>query len=84
MTHASHNREDCRQMFAMLSEFLDGELDEISCREIEGHVRQCIPCEACFSTLKRTVELCRETGSVPVPESLSLRLKEIVLSLSRG
>ena len=60
------------------------ELDDVTCREIQHHVRECIPCEACFNTLKRTVEFCREAESVPVPESFSLRLKEIVQSLARG
>ena len=71
-------------MFERLSEYLDGELDDVTCREIQHHVRECIPCEVCFNTLKRTVELCREAESVPVPESFSLRLKEIVQSLARG
>ena len=80
MTHAAHSNEDCRKMFAKLSEYLDGELDQATCREIQHHVRECVACEACFNTLKRTVELCREAESVPVPESFSLRLKEIVQS----
>ena len=83
MTHATHAHDGCRKLFARLSEYVDGELDEITCLEIEHHVRECIPCEACLETLKRTVALCREQVLVPVPECFSMRLKEILRSKAR-
>lgn len=84
MTHANHSLEDCRRMFARLSEFLDGELDTATCDEIQRHVRECIPCEACFETLKRTVELCRKSEAMPVPETFMRRLRDIVGAMARG
>ena len=84
MTHASHSHEDCRRMFQRLSEYLDGELDEAACSEIQKHVQECIPCEVCLQTLKRTVALCRESDALPVSEGLSNRLKEVVRLLARG
>jgi anti-sigma factor RsiW len=71
-------------MFERLSEYLDGELDAVSCSEIERHVRECIPCEACFKTLERTVALCRESEALPLPESFAHRLKVVVRSMARG
>jgi anti-sigma factor RsiW len=82
MTQVHHPREDCRQLFGRLSEYLDGEIDAVACREIRQHIRHCVPCEACFKTLERTVALCRETAPIPVPASLSLKLEEIVRSLA--
>ena len=37
-------REDCKKDFEKLSEYLDGELDDDACREIERHFRDCPEC----------------------------------------
>jgi predicted anti-sigma-YlaC factor YlaD len=50
---------DCREMFARLSEYLDGELDEELCQCFDSHMRDCEPCLAFLTTLKKTIELCR-------------------------
>jgi hypothetical protein len=71
-------------MFEKLSEFLDGELDKVTCDEIQRHVRDCIPCEVCFKTLKRTVELCRESETMAVPDTVARRLREAVGAMLRG
>jgi anti-sigma factor RsiW len=84
MTRATHSHESCRRMFERLSEYLDGELDEAACSEIQKHVRECVPCDACLETLKRTVALCRESEVLPVPETLPLRLKAVVRRMARG
>jgi anti-sigma factor RsiW len=84
MTHAAHSSEECRRFFAKLSEYLDGELDEITCGAIKRHAASCIPCEACLETLKRTVEICRNSGEVPVPEAFSRRLKTMMKDLAFG
>ncbi len=68
----------CRELFARLSEYLDRELDEIQCREIEGHLNACPPCQACFETLERTVALCRQMPSRPVSGDFARRLREAV------
>jgi hypothetical protein len=69
-------------MFEKLSEYIDNELDEMTCRDIERHVEDCVPCKICLETLKRTVKLCNKVDSTPVPESVSLKLKELIQSVS--
>ncbi len=58
----------CQELFARLSEFLDGELTEEICQEIQAHMEGCEPCQALSRTLQRTVELCRQLPSRPLPE----------------
>jgi len=84
MTH-EHNRGDCLAMFAKLSEYLDNELDELTCNDIEEHARDCIPCNACMETLRQTIGLCRSLASdeKPVPQIFSNRLKALIQDLSR-
>ena len=35
---------DCHNVFAMLSEYLDRELPEGTCDELDRHIRDCAPC----------------------------------------
>ncbi|UCE52152.1 MAG: zf-HC2 domain-containing protein [Desulfobacterales bacterium] len=73
----SHDYKHCLEMFKRLSEYLDNELDEVTCKEIEHHVKQCVPCFSCLQTLKRTVDLCKQTANKPVPRAFSEKLKEL-------
>ena len=66
----------CREMFARLSEYLDGELDPEICSGIETHMGDCPPCEAFLASLRRTVELTRELPSHELPEGLARELIE--------
>ncbi len=74
---------DCKEMFARLSEFLDGELTQELCEEIQAHLEGCRPCEAFARALRRTVELCRQLPSKPLPEQLRQELRVLVESERR-
>jgi anti-sigma factor RsiW len=82
MSDAKHNHADCMKMFSRLSEYIDNELDEVTCQDIEKHMADCKPCQICLETLKRTVALCRNMKDQPVPEAFSLRLKALLHNLS--
>jgi predicted anti-sigma-YlaC factor YlaD len=58
---------DCEAVFALLSEYLDEELNPESCEEIKKHLEGCPPCIEFLESLKRTVRLCH--GCEP-PEPL--------------
>lgn len=84
MTSDQQDHSHCLSMFEKLSEYIDNELDDITCRDIERHVEECVPCKICLETLKRTVKLCHQVGAIPVPESVSLKLKELIQNMSAG
>ena len=48
----------CKQIFAMLSEYLDAQLPAKNCRELERHLKGCRPCVA-------YLELENHRGSLP-------------------
>ena len=73
-----HDHKKCRELFAKLSEYIDDELDPANCDNIEAHLQQCEPCQACLATLKQTVALCRELKSSPMPEEASKRLRTMI------
>ena len=81
--HDGHDHEHCLEMFKRLSEYLDNELDDLTCNEIEHHVKKCVPCFSCLQTLKRTVDLCKQTTNKPVPEEFSQKLKEMIQNMPK-
>ena len=76
--------ENCRELFARMSEFIDGELDATDCRTIERHLAECKACRTCRATLERTVALCRNSAKAPIPEDLSRRLAEMLVRLKQS
>jgi len=84
MTSDPHDHSHCLSMFEKLSEYIDNELDVMTCRDIERHVEACVPCKICLETLKRTVKLCKKVDSIPIPESVSVKLRELIQSMSAG
>ena len=61
--------ENCQEIFALLSEYLDAELPAQTCEEIQAHLSGCAPCIEFLESLKRTIRLCRDyqTGESPAP-----------------
>jgi RNA polymerase sigma-70 factor (ECF subfamily) len=51
----------CKAMFAELSNYLDEQLDDSLCEELERHLNGCEPCKVFLSSLKATVEQCRRS-----------------------
>ena len=52
----------CREMFAALSDYVDGELSDELCEKIEGHMGGCKPCETFLESLRETVKRCKGFG----------------------
>ncbi|HET9306130.1 MAG TPA: sigma-70 family RNA polymerase sigma factor [Candidatus Sulfotelmatobacter sp.] len=66
----------CKAMFAELSDYLDEQLDDSLCEELERHMAGCEPCQAFIATLKATIEQCRNsTRDCPPREAARLRQK---------
>ena len=49
----------CRRLFAALSDYMDGVIDDAVCEEMDLHLNDCQPCQAFLSSLKNAVEQCR-------------------------
>lgn len=82
MTHDTHDPALCKAMFEKLSEYIDQELDDITCQDIEKHAEDCIPCQVCLGTLKRAIEMCKKMKPEPVPTEFSARLQDLIAGLN--
>jgi anti-sigma factor RsiW len=68
----------CRELFARLSEYVDGELSQEICEEIRHHMEGCEPCVAFAKTLKKTAEMCRQLPSRPIPPEVAADLHTLL------
>jgi len=61
--------ENCQEVLALLSDYLDFELPPEACQQIEHHLAGCSPCEEFAESLRKTVALCRtfEPRTMPGP-----------------
>jgi anti-sigma factor RsiW len=78
MKKQTHDHKKCISIFKRLSEYIDGELDEKTSMEMRIHMKECIKCEVCLETLRRTVELCGNMKMKKVPDRLRDRLRSMV------
>jgi anti-sigma factor RsiW len=74
-----HAPDECKQIFATLSEYLDLELPPEACREMEAHFAGCPPCVEFAESLRKTVALCHEyqAGEMPGPIGEAARARLI-------
>ncbi len=56
---AQPRQRRCKEMFAELSNYLDDELDDSLCEELEKHMDGCEPCKAFLSSLEKSIQVCR-------------------------
>ena len=66
-----HNLESCKEVLALLSDYLDFELPPDACGQIENHLAECSPCVEFAASLRNTVELCRKFAPSTMPGPLS-------------
>jgi anti-sigma factor RsiW len=63
--------ENCKEIFALLSDYLNLELPPQACREIEEHIAGCEPCVEFVESLRKTVAMCRDYRPAELPPPLS-------------
>jgi RNA polymerase sigma-70 factor (ECF subfamily) len=70
----------CKEMFAELSNYLDDELDDSLCAELEKHMDDCEPCKAFLSSLEDSIQQCRTAANESPDPRLTAKLRRELLS----
>lgn len=74
---AAHVHTDkCKEVFALLSDYLNLELPPDACAEIESHLAGCPPCIEFAESLRKTVELCRRYRPAELPEPIGTQARD--------
>ncbi len=66
---AAKRSPQCREIFANLSEYLDGKLEPESCERMRQHIEACPACVAFIEDLKRAIDRCRALNVCPEDEA---------------
>ena len=74
----------CKEMFAELSSYLDDELDDSLCEELEKHMDGCEPCKAFLTSLEKSIEQCRIAPNETPDPHFAARLRQELLSEYQG
>jgi predicted anti-sigma-YlaC factor YlaD len=70
-----HRHEECRQLLDSLSDYIDGDLPQELCNEIEHHMKDCDNCRIVIDTLSKTISLYQTTSDPAiVPDEVRQRL----------
>ncbi len=70
----------CKEMFAELSNYLDDELDDSLCEQLEKHMEGCDPCKAFLSSLESSIQQCRTAPNEAVDPRLAAELRREILT----
>lgn len=75
--------EKCREVFALLSDYLDLELPPDACKAVEDHLSGCAPCIEFTESLRKTADLCREYEPAELPSALGEKARSELLEAYR-
>jgi anti-sigma factor (TIGR02949 family) len=68
----------CREVYELLSDYVDGDLPEATREALSRHLGACPPCERFLNTFRKTRDLCREGLVGEMPEELKTRLRSFL------
>jgi RNA polymerase sigma-70 factor (ECF subfamily) len=81
---AQPRQRRCKEMLAELSNYLDDELDDSLCEELEKHMDGCEPCKTFLSSLEKSIEQCRTAPNEPPDPRLAARLRRELMAEYQG
>jgi RNA polymerase sigma-70 factor, ECF subfamily len=74
----------CKEMFAQLSNYLDDELDDSLCEELEKHMNGCEPCKAFLLSLETAIRQCQMAPNESPDPRLAARLRRELMAEYQG
>ncbi|MGB8474791.1 MAG: sigma-70 family RNA polymerase sigma factor [Candidatus Acidiferrum sp.] len=83
-TSAQPTARRCKVMFAELSNYLDEELDDSLCEELEKHLDGCEPCKAFLSSLESSIQQCRNLPKESPDPAVAARLRRQLIGEYHG
>jgi RNA polymerase sigma-70 factor (ECF subfamily) len=75
----------CKAMFAELSDYLEEQLDDSLCEELEQHLDSCGPCRVFVASLEAAIEQCRASPADAPSRTKALKLcRQLVSNYQRA
>jgi len=76
-SRSQRRAEDCRTLFANLSDYLDGRVEPATCEQMRGHIEACPSCVAFLRDLRAAIDRCRSLV-IPCDSMIAPRLRAIL------
>jgi len=70
--------ELCQALKEQLSEYIDGQVEDALCAEIEAHLAGCDNCRILVDTLRKTILLYRQQSPADMPSEVRERLYQVL------
>ena len=67
---------DCKKMLSELSDYIDGELADELCAELEKHMADCENCRIMLDSLTKTVRIYCDDKEEKLPDSIMFSLRK--------
>jgi anti-sigma factor RsiW len=64
----------CLEIVDQLSDYIDGELEDSLCSELEAHLAECPDCRVMVDTMRKTIILYRTQSDRELPWDVRYRL----------
>jgi anti-sigma factor RsiW len=81
-THRKNKTEPrstrCQDLLRLFADYLDGDLPDAVCAELESHLRKCQTCDCVVESLKKTIAMYRKMPEVPLPATIDQQLKQFL------
>ncbi len=66
----------CEELLALLSDYVDGDLDRESYQAFRDHLLDCHPCEVVVDNIRQTLTVYKSGRPVEVPDALKKHLRK--------
>jgi anti-sigma factor (TIGR02949 family) len=73
-----HDHASCQELLGQLSDYVDGELEEALCAELEAHLAGCPNCRVMVDTVRRTITLYSRQATTELPSEVEARLFRVL------
>ncbi len=69
---------NCRELIAVLDDYLDGMLTPADREDLEAHLRACAPCRAYLATYRKTKDMAAAAHRLEMPAEMKQRLRQFL------
>jgi anti-sigma factor (TIGR02949 family) len=73
-----HDHASCQELLSQLSDYVDGELEEALCAELEAHLAGCPNCRVMVDTVRKTITLYSRQVTTKLPADVEARLFSVL------
>jgi anti-sigma factor (TIGR02949 family) len=68
----------CAEIVKLLSDYIDGEMDDVTRARLEQHLQDCPPCDEFLDEFRNSVKLVNQIKKETIPQEMKRRLHDFL------